>query len=297
MIAAIIPTLNEEQAIEDVLKGFPESYRGHEVRKYVVDGGSSDDTVRIAGENGAEIIEQRLGGGKGNGLRQALNEIDADYYVMIDGDATYDPGEFQKVVDPVLDGDAGHVIGWRRKREKDAIPFFNRIGNRAFNALTRLSTGKQVHDMLSGYRAFTRESLDYTSFTRPGFGIETEMTITALENEVKVKEVPISYNERKGESKLHPLRDGWRIFETLVRVVRDLNPLRFFFTLSLITLLLGVYPAYLTVREKLVTGFVQHLGPPIASGILLVVAIQFLIFGLMADQMKNVERRLKHQVK
>lgn len=296
MIAAIIPTLNEEQAIEEVIKGFPPEHKDHEVRVYVIDGGSTDQTPEIAEKAGATVLEQRLNGGKGNGVKQALEEVEADIYVMLDGDGTYDPSEFDKVLEPILGDQAEHVIGRRSNREKGAIPRFNRLGNYVFNLVTRLTTGENVRDMLSGYRAFTRESLEYTDFTQPGFGIETEMTFTALENNVPLEEVDISYHRREGDSKLHPLKDGWRIINTIVWSIRDMNPLKFFSSISLLLFLLALYPAYLTVQQKMATGYIQDLGPAIAAGVLIILSVQFLIFGLLADQIKNTEKRLRNRL-
>lgn len=296
MIAAIVPTLNEREAIEGVVKGLPESYSGHEVKVYVVDGGSEDGTRELAKSEGAEVLEQQLGGGKGNGVREALEKIDAEIYVMLDGDGTYDPGELGKLVDPLLEGEAGHVIGRRSNRENGSIPWLNLAGNYVFNLVARLTTGKNVHDMLSGYRAFTRDSLKHTDFTRPGFGIETEMTFTALENNVKLEEVEVSYTEREGDSKLHPFKDGWSIFNTIVWSIRDMNPLKFFSSISILLLLLASYPSYLTLRQKLLTGYIQDLGPAIAAGVLIILAVQFLIFGLLADQLKNMEKRLRNRL-
>lgn len=296
MIAVIIPTLNEEEAIEKVIDGFPDSYNGYEVEKFVVDGGSTDSTVEKAEEAGATVIEQRLDGGKGNGLSQVLDEVDAEFYVMIDGDATYDPGEFGKVVDPVLKGEAEHVIGWRKNREKGSIPLLNKIGNRLFNLVTRTWTGKSVHDMLSGYRAFTKKSLKYTDLTRPGFGIETEMTFTALENHVPIEEVEISYREREGDSKLHPIKDGWRIINTLTWSIRDMSPLSFFSIISITSFLLAAYPASIIIHQKLAYGQVRDIFPGFVSGILIILGVQFLIFGLLADQIKNLEKRIRNQL-
>lgn len=296
MIAAIVPTLNEEEAIAGVIDGLPDSYRDHDVDVYVVDGGSSDATVERAKDAGANIIQQRRAGGKGNGVSQALDEIDAGIYVMLDGDGTYDPGEMGNVVDPVIDGKAEHVVGRRSDREKGAIPRLNLLGNYLFNLVTRVSTGEEVHDMLSGYRAFTRQSLKHTDLTRPGFGIETEMTFTALENNVPIEEVEISYAEREGQSKLNPLGDGWRIVNTIIWSIRDMNPLKFFSVISFFILLLAVYPSYLAIQQKLATGYIQDLGPALAAGILLILAVQFLIFGMLADQVKNVEKRLRSRI-
>lgn len=296
MIAAIIPTLNEEECIEKVIKGFPSSYRNHDIEVYVIDGGSTDRTRSIAEEAGAEVLRQRLSGGKGDGVREALEQIDADIYVMIDGDGTYDPSEVGELLDPMLDSGAEHVIGVRDKREDGAIPWLNLLGNRTFNLVTRLSTGKEIRDMLSGYRAFTRESLDYTSFTRPGFGIETEMTFTALENNVPLTEVPISYSNRKGESKLHPVKDGWRIVKTIVWSIRDLNPLKFFSAASLTLLILAAYPTFIVTQQKAREGIIQNPVPAVLASALILLAVQLLIFGMLADQIKNVEKRLRSQL-
>lgn len=296
MIAIIIPTLNEEKAIQNVVKGFPEKYRDHKIEKYIIDGGSTDNTVSKAREAGAKIIEQTLEGGKGNGVRECLEQVKADIYVMIDGDGTYEPDEMSRLVDPVIDGEAEHVIGRRTNREKGSIPRLNLAGNKIFNLVTRLATRKDIRDMLSGYRAFTRESLKYTEVTKPGFGIETEMTFTALENNVPIKEVDISYSERSGESKLNPLSDGWRIFSTLVWSIRDMNPLKFFSSISIFLVLLGAYPGFLAVKQKLTTGYIQDLGPAIAAGVLLILAVQFFVFGMLADQIKNIEKRLKNSL-
>lgn len=296
MIAIIIPTLNEEKAIYSVVKGFPDEYRGEEVKTYVIDGGSSDKTVSEAKRANAEIIRQKLEGGKGNGVQECLKQVEADIYVMIDGDGTYEPKEMSKIVDPVIDGEAQHVIGRRKRREEGSIPKLNLIGNKIFNLVTRLTTRKDIHDMLSGYRAFTKESLEHTEITKPGFGIETEMTFTALENNIRIKEVDISYSERSGESKLNPLSDGWRIFSTLIWSIRDMNPLKFFSSISIVLLMLGTYPAFLTVKQKITTGYIQELGPAIAAGVLLILAVQFFIFGMIADQIKNIEKRLKNRI-
>lgn len=296
MIAVVIPTLNEEKAIGDVIEGFPDSYRDIEIRKYVVDGGSIDGTVEKAEKAGAEIINQRLERGKGDGLRQAVENIEADYYLIIDGDGSYDPGEFEKIVDPLIDGKAEHVIGWRRNRKPGSIPRLNLLGNKIFNLLATLTTGRKIHDMLSGYRGFSTESLEYTDLTRPGFGIETEMTFTALKNGVPLEEVEVSYDDREGESKLDPFSDGWRIMNTIIWSVRDMNPLKFFSIVSAFWILMAVYPAFLTLRQKLQEGVITNLGPALAASVFLIIAVQMMIFGLLADQIKNVERRMRNRL-
>jgi dolichol-phosphate mannosyltransferase len=290
MIAVIVPTLNEEPGVAEVVQGFPESYRDEVIEVYVIDGGSADSTVEEAREAGAVVMEQRGEGGKGDAVEQALNSVEADYYVLIDGDGTYEPGEVGRLLDPLMDGEAGHVVGVRSDRGN--ISAVNRMGNRLFNVLASLATGRKVTDMLSGYRAMTAESLRSTPITRPGFGVETEITLSVLENGVSMEEVEVSYSERMGESKLRPGRDGWRILKTAVWSVRDLNPLKFFSFAAVFMLLVAAYPSFLVFEEKLVTGRVQSLGPVVFSAMCIILAVQLLIFGLLADQLKNVEKRL-----
>lgn len=296
MIAVIIPTLNEEEAIEEVIQSFPKKSHGNNVKLFVIDGGSSDRTIEIAENSRAEVIKQRLGGGKGNGVRQALNEIEADIYAMIDGDGTYDPKELDKVIDPIVNQRAEHVIGRRSERSSDAIPKLNLFGNYVFNLAVRLSTKEQVHDMLSGYRAFTDYSLDYTEFTEPGFGIETEMTFTAIENKVPIEEVDISYEEREGESKLNPISDGWRIITTIIWSIRDMNPLKFFSTVSLLFFILAIYPSYLAVSQYLSNGRIVDLAPSLVASVLIIIGLQLFILGMMSDQIRSNEKRLKSRL-
>lgn len=293
MIAVLVPTLNEGKGIEEVLDAVPEEVSGKKTKIYIIDGGSTDGTVEKAEEKDAEIISQRMEGGKGEAVRQALREIDAEYYVMIDGDATYDPAEMEKLMAPILAGRAEHVIGRRKPVEKGALNRLNSLGNKAFNLMTRFLTGREVTDMLSGYRAFTKKSLERTSYSRPGFGIETEMTVSVLENNIPFEEVEVSYYRREGSSKLSPFRDGWRIAKTLAWTVRDLNPLKFFLLAAGVVLVIAIYPSFLTWEEKIVTGRVQSLGPIVFSAMLYILALQLVIFGMLADQMKNIEKRLR----
>lgn len=296
MIAVIIPTLNEEEAIREVIEDFPEFSNRHKVNLYIIDGGSTDRTIEIVENSSAELMNQRLGGGKGNGVRQALNEIEADIYAMIDGDGTYDPKQLDKVVEPIIDGRAEHVIGRRSDRSSDAIPKLNLLGNYVFNLAVRLSTKEEVHDMLSGYRAFTDYSLNYTEFTEPGFGIETEMTFTAIENKVPIEEVKISYEEREGESKLNPISDGWRIITTIIWSIRDMNPLKFFSTVSMLFFLLATYPSYLAISQYLSNGRIVDLAPSLIASVLIIMGLQLFILGMMSDQIKSNEKRLKSQI-
>jgi len=294
MIAAVVPTLNEEDAIGWVLERVPSSIDGHAVKVFVVDGGSEDRTCEIAAENGADVINQRYRGGKGAAMRQAFDDIDAGVFVFLDGDGTYDPEEMEGLVSPVLDGEAEHVAGSRiERREEGAIPFFNLIGNKLFNWTVRWVYGADIRDMLSGYRAIDGELAERLPVLQDGFGIETELTVLTLDSDASLREIPIRYLHRKGSSKLHPVRDGFNILKTILWMVRDTRPLRFFSLLSMMFVALAVYPTYVTIRQKLLYGVVSQPTPAIVATLFYIFALQVFLFGLMADQRKNMQKRLQ----
>ncbi|MDY6778287.1 MAG: glycosyltransferase [Candidatus Nanohaloarchaea archaeon] len=294
MIACIIPTLNEEDAIASVVEDVPSSIDGHDVVTYVVDGGSTDATRDEARSAGAEVVKQYYRGGKGAAMRQAFDEIDADIYVFLDGDGTYDPGEMRMLVRPILADEADHVIGSRlANREKGSISRFNLLGNRVFNFLVRRFYGADIRDMLSGYRAIDAETVRQNPVFMDGFGIETEMTILTLESDDRLAEADISYGRREGTSKLRPLRDGVNILRTIVLMARDTKPLKFFSFFASLFFLAALYPSYKAVMEKLRTGFVQHPTPAVLATLLFMFALQTFLFGMLADQQKNTQRRLE----
>ncbi len=294
MIAAVVPTLNEEDAIGWVLERMPASIGGHDVDVVVLDGGSEDRTCEIAQDHGVEVIEQRYRGGKGAAMRQAFDDIDADIFVFLDGDGTYDPEEMDELVEPVLDGEAEHVAGSRIERREDgAIPFFNLIGNKLFNWTVRWVYGADIRDMLSGYRAIDGDLAERLPILQDGFGIETELTVLTLDSDASLREIPVRYLHRKGSSKLHPVRDGFNILKTILWMVRDTRPLRFFSLLSLVFVVLAVYPTYVTIKQKLLYGVVSQPTPAIAATLFYIFALQVFLFGLMADQRKNMQKRLQ----
>lgn len=293
MIAAIIPALNEAAAIGDVVREVPDEIKGERVETYVIDGGSDDGTREIAREAGAEVIDQYYRGGKGAAVRQAFDEIDAEVYVFLDGDGTYDPAEMDEVAGPVLAGEYDHVVGSRlENREKGAITRLNLMGNWLFNMLVRRIYGADIRDMLSGYRAVSRELVERTPVFRDGFGIETEMTIQTLDADFRIHEVPIRYARRQGSSKLSPFRDGMRILGTIIWMFRDTRPMLFFSLLSLVFLLLGLYPGMLAVNQKLSQGVITNVVPPLVASVCLLFALQTFLFGLIADQQKKVLKTL-----
>lgn len=212
-IVCIIPTLNESATVVEVI----EKAKQFAHRVVVVDGYSEDGTSKMARGAGAEVILQE-GKGKGMALRTAFNRIEADIYVIIDGDATYDALEMERIVQPLLKGKADMVVGSRLKGklEKGSISKVNIIGNRLFNFLINLLFDGEITDSQSGYRAVNRKAVENFDLSSEGFEVETEMTINALKYRLRIVEVPITYGRRKGSpSKLSSFKAGSRILKSI----------------------------------------------------------------------------------
>jgi glycosyltransferase involved in cell wall biosynthesis len=214
-VVCIVPTLNEAPTIGQIVT--TAQLLADQV--IVVDGGSTDGTPTIAKQYGGQIIHERRRG-KGWALRTAFTAINADIYVTIDGDATYDPLEMTALITPLLREEADMVVGSRflGHCEAGAISWLNAIGNRTFTALTNLGgNGTSLTDTQSGYRALTRNSLQCLSLTAQGFEIETQITLQALQQRLRIHEVPITYRCRRGtQSKLRAVIDGYRIGKTIL---------------------------------------------------------------------------------
>jgi glycosyltransferase involved in cell wall biosynthesis len=216
-IVCIIATLNEATTITEVVR----KAKPYAHTVVVVDGFSQDETCALARKAGSNVIYQD-GKGKGMALRTAFTRINADIYVTIDGDATYDAEEMDTLVQPVVDGAADMVIGSRLtgKMEQGAISRVNALGNHLFNFLINHFFGGQVTDSQSGFRAIHRRVLDRLTLTSQGFEIETELTVKALQHGFTVHEVPITYGTRRGTpSKLSALSAGSRIMKTILSCV------------------------------------------------------------------------------
>lgn len=228
-------------------------------------------------------------------MRQAFDTIDADVFVFLDGDGTYDASEMPDLVVPILDDEADHVIGTRMEnREPGSIDMVNLVGQRCFNAIARFLFATDITDMLSGYRAISAELIEEMPVFADDFGIETELTLAGIETDRRVVETPITYRKRKaGRSKLKPLSAGYRILKTIIVAARDHRPIMFFSSIASVFLVGAVYPSYLVIEEKIRTGFVQHVTPAVLATLLFIFALQIFLFGMLADQQRNTQRRLQ----
>jgi dolichol-phosphate mannosyltransferase len=287
-VCVLVPTLDEAETIGEVLDGFAE--QGFENR-LVVDGGSTDGTREVARERGARVIEQS-GHGKGQAIREAVRRIDAPYVLMVDGDATYDPADAPAMLEPLVERRAEHVIGDRFADMHDgAMTRLNRVGNRVINGAFSTVHGRDLQDILSGYRAFTRQSIERMELESDGFTIETEMAVECVKHRVPTAVVPVSYRPRPGasETNLHPVRDGGRIIVSLYGLAKTNNPLFYFGSVGVGSVLAGGFVAAYVGYEWFVQG-VSHeaLAVVAASGILL--GAQLLMFAVLSDMIVAVNR-------
>ncbi|MFB6114211.1 MAG: S-layer glycoprotein N-glycosyltransferase AglJ, partial [Halodesulfurarchaeum sp.] len=231
------------------------------------------------------------GTGKGQAVREGLDhvldETDAEYVLMLDGDGTYRPDQADRLLEPLRAGEAEHVIGNRfADMESGAMTRFNRFGNWLFNAAFARVHGTDLEDILSGYRAFTRESAQKMHLTAQGFGIETEMAVECVRRDVPVDVVPITYQARPAGSapNLHPLTDGGRILYTLYSLAKTTNPMFYFGSVGSIAtgigVLLGAYVGY----EWFARG-ISHEVIAILATLAILFGGQLIIFGFLADLM------------
>lgn len=224
-ITVIVPCFNEEAGIANVVKGFPRrqlGLEGYELEVLVVDNNSTDKTAVVAEEAGARVIHEPKKG-KGNAVRTGFYNIarDTDYVVMLDGDHTYDPGEVLRMIEPIDSGFCDVVVGSRLhgKIAEGSMQPLNKLGNIIFSMAVRLIYGSRVTDVLSGYFAWSRDSIERLRphIESTGFALEIEMITKMARLGESVYSVPISYNARAGESNLRPFHDGMRILWMLTR--------------------------------------------------------------------------------
>jgi dolichol-phosphate mannosyltransferase len=293
-VCVLLPTLDEAETIGDVVGGFRE--QGYE-NVLVVDGRSTDGTRRVAEEAGARVLTQS-GSGKGQAVREGVAHVDAPVVLMADGDGTYDPSDADAMVEPIIEGRAEHVIGDRFHRmADDAMPKLNRVGNGLVNRAFAFVHGRDLVDILSGYRAFTRESFDRLRLRADGFGIETELAVECVKHGVPTEVVGVRYRSRPAgsETNLHPVKDGARIYLTLFRLAKTNNPLFYFGSVGVLALCAGLAVGAYVGYDYLANGISHEaLAVVSASGILL--GVQLLMFGVLSDVIVAVNREQTRRI-
>ena len=287
-VCVLLPTLNEAETIGDVVDGF------HDVGFediLVIDGNSSDGTRAIAEDHGARVLTQS-GSGKGQAVREGVDAIDRPYVLMADGDGTYRPEDAGAMLEPLFEGRAEHVIGDRfADMEPGAMTRLNAVGNRLINRLFGTIHGRNLQDILSGYRAFTRQSFERFQLDADGFGIETELAVECVRRNVSTAVVPIAYLSRPGgsETNLNPIADGGRIILTLYTLARTNNPIFYFGTIASLGTLAGISVAAFVGYRYFVAG-ISHEVLALLSAFLILLSVQLLMFGVLTDVVVSVNR-------
>jgi dolichol-phosphate hexosyltransferase len=293
-VCILIPTLNEEESIESVVKEF--RALGFE-NILVVDGHSTDATASRANRVGARVILQS-GKGKGQALKEVFEMIDEKYILLIDGDGTYLPSEAIGLLEPVINGKADHVVGNRLINIKEgALNRLNMFGNRIINRFFVMIYRVHLNDILSGYRAFTSEGIKSLDLSMPGFEIESEITIQSVKKGQRIFEVPITYMPRPAgtRTKLHPFRDGLKIILTIFRMAKTENPMFFFGVIGSFFGATGFLIGLYVVRDWLVWR-IDHIPLTILTALLIIVGIQLFLVGLLGDVMASMHREMMREI-
>ena len=280
-IAVVIPCLDEAPTIEKVVKDFARELP--RARVFVFDNGSADGSPELARSAGAEVVVHPVRG-KGNLLRRVFDVVDADVYVLVDGDDTYPASAAPALLERFLRDRLDLLIGARLERSaRGAFRPFHRLGNRTISRLTSLLFRTRVTDVLSGYRLLSRSLVDVVRIRTQGFEVETEMTLQALSKRLAVAELPVEYAARApgSRSKLSTWSDGFLILRCIFLLFRDYKPLVFFTGLAVLFALGSLVAGSAPVRDFLATGYVLHVPRAILAAGLGVLAVVCLTAGLI----------------
>jgi glycosyltransferase involved in cell wall biosynthesis len=291
-IAVLVPCYNEQVAIAKVVKDFKLALPNATI--FVFDNNSTDKTAAAARAAGAEVFQERHQG-KGFVVRRMFTDVEADIYVLVDGDATYDAPSARAMIARLLADRLDMVVGNRIDREKAAYRAGHRAGNWLLTAFVASVFGPTFHDMLSGYRVFSRRFVKSFPVLSGGFEIETELTIHALELGLAVAEIDTPYYLRpKGSaSKLNTWRDGFRILRTIVKLYRAERPLPFFSAIGLTLVIVAIGFAIPVVVTYVETGLVPRLPTAVLSTGLMVLGFLSAAVGLVLDTVTRGRREMK----
>lgn len=293
IIAALVPCYNESLTIAKVCDDFKKYLP--EATVYVYDNNSSDGTAKIAAEHGAVVVHEGRQG-KGNVVRQMLCDIDADCYVMVDGDDTYPIEQVREVIAPILDGTADHVVGDRLSNGTYAAEnkrAGHGFGNDLVRWLIKVLYGFEYTDVMTGYRAFNREFAKTLPVLSPGFEIETELSIHAVDKNWRIVQVPIDYRDRPegSESKLNTVSDGIKVLKMIFSLFKDYKPLGFFSLIALVFFVIGLVLGIPVIAEFAATGLVPRFPTAILAVAFCGLAALMLVCGLILDTVVKGNRR------
>lgn len=291
-IAVLVPCYNEAAAVATVVADFRKALPAAEI--YVYDNNSRDSTAAVAREAGAIVRSERRQG-KGHVVRRMFADVEADIYVLVDGDATYDAPSAPRMIDKLLDEHLDMVVGLRIDQSQAAYRLGHRAGNRMLTGFLSSTFGHAFKDILSGYRVFSRRFVKSFPVLSDGFEIETELAVYALELSLPVAEVETPYYARpEGSfSKLNTWRDGFRILGTMLKLYRSERPLRFFTVIGILLALAAIILAIPIVVTFIETGLVPRLPTAVLSMGLTIVAMLSVSSGLVLDTVTRGRREMK----
>lgn len=298
-VAVLIPCYNEGMTVRKVVNDFkrvlPDAYI------YVYDNNSIDNTVQEAEEAGA-IVRYEYRQGKGNVVRHMFAEIDADIYILVDGDDTYPAESVTQMIKLISSGQADMVNGDRLSNgsyESSNKRAFHDFGNRLVKNFINFLFKSDVKDIMTGYRAYNKKFVKTWPIMSRGFEIETEMTIHALDKNFVIKEIPINYRDRpEGSfSKLNTFTDGMKVIKTVITIFKDYRPLAFFGLLALVVCLIGILCGSPVVYEYITQRYIYHIPLTILAAALEMLALNLLTCGFILDTVvkndkKNYELRI-----
>ena len=292
-IAVLIPCYNEGKTIEKFVKDYKKALPEADI--YVYDNNSTDDTAKIA-ENAGAIVKHEYRQGKGNVIRSMFRQIDADCYIMVDGDDTYPAENAREMCNLVLDKKADMVVGDRLSSTyftENKRPFHN-FGNRIVRFLINKLFKNNIKDIMTGYRAFSKEFVKTYPVLSKGFEIETEMTIHAVDKNFLIKEVPVAYRDRPvgSVSKLNTYRDGFKVLKMIATLFKEYKPFFFFNIISIVLALISLLFIVPVFQEYFETGLVLRFPTLIVGGFIMLSALLSFICGVILDVIVKKHKQL-----
>ena len=291
-IAVLIPCKDEAVTISSVVKDFRKAVPGATI--YVYDNNSTDETAKVAKKAGA-VIGREARPGKGNVVRRMFSEVEADIYVMVDGDDTYDAGSAPALIAKLAEEDADMVVGAREGAHDNHQRKGHAFGNRMFNVLYSRLFGQDFSDIFSGYRVFSRRFVKSFPAVSAGFEIETELSVHASQLRLPVAELALPYRDRPegSESKLSTFRDGARILKTIIVLLKEYKPFYFFGAIGLAGMVLAVLLAIPVFIEYAQTGLVSKLPTAVLCTGIMIVSMLTVTAGVVLDSIRRMRAEIK----
>lgn len=292
-IAILVPCYNEEQTIEKVIADFKKELPDATI--YVYDNNSTDNTASVSKKAGA-VVKTEFRQGKGNVVRSMFSDIEADYYIMVDGDDTYPADAVHQLLDSLRNGKSDMVIGDRLSNGTYASEnkrSFHGFGNNLVRGSINFLYKANINDIMTGYRGFNKYFVKNFPVLSPGFEIETELTIHSVDNNFLIEEIQIDYRDRPegSESKLNTLSDGYKVLKTIMVMLKNSKPLFFFSLISLILAILSLVIGVPIIVDYAATGKVDRFPSAILSMGIMLVALGGFECGLILDTIRTNHKK------